>query len=888
MAPSDARGRLARAVVRAAAALVPGETRVSWRRQWLADLHHHRDWLAGRGVSRTSLERDLARRAAGSFRHAAWLRWRRWRTHMITQDLRYAVRSLARRPGFSAVIVLTLALGIGANATIFSWIDALVFNPLPGAADASSLVALHFTTATRDNLSFSYPNYVDVRDAQIPGLDGMLAFRTLALGVRQGSGEPGRTWAEIVSGNYFQVLGVQAELGRLLSPHDDTSEGTGAVAVLSDRLWQARFGSRSDIVGAVFTVNGQPLTIVGVAGPGFKGATNGLAVDLWVPMIMQPRVHPAGSLTDRGDGWLSVIARLSPGASPARMQAGLSAKARRLAEAYPGTALRGIRASSLADEGAGHVLVPVMTVVMAVVGIVLLIACANIAGLMLARGAARRREVAVRLAVGASRWQLVRQLLTESLVLACAGGLAGLAVAGASRDLLAALLPAVPYPVLIPAGLSPRVLLVTSAAVAASTLIFGLLPALQASRPGLVPALREETGMTGGRQRTLFRRVLVAGQVALALLLLIGAGLFARTSLNAQHIDPGFRERSALLASIDLTAAGYDTTTGRQFYRDLLSRLESMPGVRAASLTSRVPLSIGSESDTSPRIEGYTPAKNEDVTVYFSMVAPHYFDSLRLPIVEGRAIDARDTIGAPLVVVINQTMARRYWHGRDPVGGRLDYDSGWATVVGVAKDGRYGSISESPKNVMYLPIDQAYRPTPTLVVATTTAPASVVPEIRRAVSALNPDLPLFEVETLADHLDASVFLPRLASMLLGAFGALALLLAVIGLYGVIAYSVAMRTREIGVRMALGAARSAIRRQVLVQGIRLGVVGLVIGLALAAAATPLLASQLVGVRPFDAGVFASTSAVLLVVAGLAAWAPAWRASRIDPIRALREE
>jgi putative ABC transport system permease protein len=885
---SDPRGRIARALVRLVSAIVPGDDRAGWRRQWLADLHHHRAWLAGGGVPRLWLEHDLLRRAAGSFRHAAWLRWRRWRTHMITQDFRYAVRSLLRRPGFSAVIVLTLALGIGANATIFSWIDALVFNPLPGTTDQSSLVALHFTTATRDNLSFSYPNYVDVRDSRIDGIDGVLAFRTLALGVREGGGEPERTWAEIVSGNYFQVLGVQAAVGRLLAPTDDTNEGAGAVAVLSDQLWRTRFGGRRDVLGTVLTVNGQTFTVVGVTAPGFKGATNGLAANLWLPMVMQPRVHPGGSLTDRGDGWLSVIARLSPGGSPGRVQAALSAEAKRLTEAYPGTAVRGIRVSSLANEGAGQVLVPVMGIIMAVVAIVLVIACANIAGLMLARGAARRREVAVRLAVGASRWQLVRQLLVESLVLACAGGLAGLAVASASGNLLAALLPPLPYPVLIAAGISPRVLLVTLGAVGASTLIFGLVPALQASRPGLVPALRDEGATAGSRGRTRLRRVLVAGQVALALLLLVGAGLFLRTLQNAQHIDPGFGERHALLASIDLTAAGYDATTGRQFYTDLLSRVESIPGVRAASVTSSMPLSIGGSSDTSPRIEGYEPAQNEDVTVYYSMVSPHYFDSLRLPVVAGRAIDADDTAEAPRVVVINQTMARRYWRGRNPVGGRLDYGSGWATVVGVAKDGKYSTVSESPKSVMYLPIFQAYRPTPTLIVATTAAPAGVLPDVRRTVGALDPNLPLFEVRTLADQIDASVFLPRLASLLLGSFGALALLMAVIGLYGVIAYSVAMRTREIGVRMALGAARAVIRRQVLAQGLRLAAVGLVVGLVLAALATPLLASQLVGVRPLDAGVFVSTSLVLLFVAGLAAWAPAWRASRIDPIRALRED
>jgi predicted permease len=570
------------------------------------------------------------------------------------------------------------------------------------------------------------------------------------------------------------------------------------------------------------------------------------------------------------------------------VQSGLAAVAAELERTYPVNKGRGLGLTPLSQEGAGLFLVPVMTVVMGVVGVVLVIACANIAGLMLARGASRGREIAVRLAVGASRWQLVRQLLTESAVLACAGGLLGIGIAAVSSGLLGVLMPPLPYQVLIPARVSPRVLVFAFLIVGVSTLLFGLIPALQASRPNLVPPLRDESGSTGSPRRSRLRRVLVVGQVALALLLLVGAGLFARTFVNSRQVDLGFRERRAMLASIDLTAAGYTAQTGPQFYRDLLERLERLPSVRRASVTTQVPLTVGWGSDTSPNIEGYERTPNEDVTVYFGLVSPHYFDSLRLPIVVGRAIEDRDTSEAPLTAVINETMATRYWAGRNPVGGRLDYGRGWATVVGIARDGPYGSIGETPKNVMYLPIGQVYRPTPTLIVATTVDPGSALPEIRRAIRDLNPNLPLFEVRTLEEHLAGSVFLARLASSLLGAFGGLALLLAVIGLYGVIAYSVSTRTREIGVRMALGAGRATIHGEVLGQGLRLALVGLAAGLLLAVLAAPLLASQLVGVRPTDALVLATTSSVVLLIAGAATWMPAWRASRIDPILALRRD
>ena len=806
---------------------------------------------------------------------------------MILQDLKYACRSILRRPGFSAVVVVTLALGIGANATIFSWIDALLYNPIPGIADASALVAIHPTTATRRDLSISYPDYQDVRDSHPDGFTGITAFRYLALGMRVASGEPERCWAEIVTGNYFDVLGLRPALGRLLTADDDGAEGAGTVVVLSDRFWRTRFAARADVIGTSVGINGHPFTVIGVAPPEFKGAANGLASDVWLPMSMQRAVIAGARLSARGNGWLFAIGRLAPGASWARAQTSLSAVARRLGEAYPTDKDRGLAMSRLADEGAGQALGPVMSVVMGVVGIVLVIACVNIASLMLARGASRRREVAVRLAIGASRWQIIRALLIESFVLALAGGVLGLVMASVSTGMLGALLPPLPYQVLIPSRVSPRVILLALAAVGFSTLIFGLMPALQTSRPSLVPALRDGGGAIGTANRTRLRRALVVSQIALAMVLLVGAGLFARTLVNARDVDPGFDERHAVLASIDLAAAGYTEQTGQVFYRDLISRLEALPGVRRAGITTQLPLSLVGSSDTVPKIEGYEPAKNEDVVIFYGIVSPHYFDAMRLPILSGRAIGDDDVADKPLVVVINQTMARRYFKGRDALGGRIDYGSGWATVVGIAKDGKYGSIAEAPRSFMYLPVAQTYRPTPTLVVATNGQPEAALPEIRKQVAALNQNLPLFEIRTLADHLDASAFLPQLASMLLGAFGGLALVLSVIGLYGVIAFSVATRRREIGVRMALGAERSRIRRDVLAQGVRLALVGLAVGLLLSVLVAPLLASQLIGVRPIDATVLGVTSLLLLVVAGLASWMPAWRAARIEPIEALRE-
>jgi macrolide transport system ATP-binding/permease protein len=862
--------RQAVAAVAACAWLVPGDRRVAWRRQWEADLACQAAFLRAGGATDEAIRRDLIKRSAGALRHALWFRARQWRTLMIFQDIRHAFRSLMQRPGFTAAIVLTLGLAIGANATIFSWIDAVVLNPLPGASRASELSFVRFATATRSNLSFSYPNYRDVRDSQPAGIEGMAVFDMMPVSLRIDSA-PERAWVEVVSGNFFQVVGVAAGLGRTLLPTDEAAAGQSFVAVISDRFWHRRFGADPNIVGRTVGVNGHSFTIVGVAAPEFRGAMSGLAMDLWVPVTMHPLLTGNDRLEARGSGWLTAIARRSPGAAGAEADASLRVVAERLAAEHRTNTGRTLRMAPLSEEGVAQILGPVLSVVMGVVGLVLLIACANVSGLLLARAVSRQHEVAIRTALGASRFRLVRQMFLESFLLALLGGAAGVALATWTSSGLDRLLPPLPFPVVIFA-----------------TIVFGLAPALQGSRAQLQSTLRAARSGTTTQGRARLRRVLVVSQVALAMVLLVCAGLFVRTLGNAYQVDPGFSQRNAVLASFDLSSLGYSEAQGMAFYDELLARAEALPGVAKASLSTLVPLSPGGSADTSPVIDGYTRAENEEVTVYYGMVGPGYFETMGIEMAAGRSIDARDRDGRAPAVVINETMAKRYWQGRDPVGGRLRTGDEWFTVVGVARDGKYGTLSEPARSVMYYPIQQVYRADPVLHVATHGPAETSMPAVRQLVSELAPDLALYDMRTMEEHLRMSVVIPRIAAMLLGIFGGVALTLAAIGLYGLVAFVVGQRTQEIGVRMALGADRRDILRNVMGQGARLALVGLVAGGALAALATPLMASLLVNVSPTDLLTFGGTGAVLLTVALIAAWIPARRAANLDPVQALRAD
>lgn len=871
--------------VRGCAWLVPADRRVNWLRQWDADLTAQAAFLLEQGHSPAAIQRDLTRRSLGAASHALWLRTYHWRTLMTLQDLRHAWRSLVQRPGVTVAIVLTLGLAIGANTTIFSWVDALVLSPLPGTHKPSELVVVKFATATRNNLSFSYPNYRDVRDSSPSGLTGIAVKDMMAVSLRVGTTAPERIWIEVVSGNIFEVLGVPVAIGRPLQPDDETKRLP--VAVISDALWRTRLDSDPNIVGRAITLNGHSLNVVGVTPKGFRGGMSGLTMDAWVPVTLSDQLTGRTFLESRGSGWLMSVARLAPGTSQDAAQASLRVIADRLAADHPVNKGRTLRLGPVSEDGAAEVLLPVVTVVMGVVALVLLIACANVSGLLLARAISRQQELSIRTALGASRWRLARQLLLESFLLAGAGGVAGVIMAIWTSRGLDALLPPLPYPVLIGASLNGRVLAFSAGVTLLATIVFGLAPALQGSRTQLQAAIRGTRGETGTRGRARLRRALVVSQVALAMVLLISAGLFVRTLSNAYDVDPGFSRRHAVLASFDLSSLGVDDTKGRALLDELMTRTAAIPGVERASVSTMVPLSIGGGSDTSPLIDGYTPAEREEMVVYYGMVGAGYFETMGVPIVAGRAIDDRDRANGAEVVVINESMAQRYWPGREAVGGRLRTGPEWKTVIGVARDGKYGSLSEAPRSVMYLPIQQAYRPDPVLHVATSGPAEPTIAAVRKVVADIAPDLALYDVRTLEEHLRMSVAVPRMAALLLGIFGALALALAGIGLYGVVAFSVGQRTQEIGVRMALGADRGVILREVLGQGAWLTGIGLVIGLGVAVFAMPLMSSLLVNVSPTDVGTFATTGLLLLAVALLAAWIPARRASLLDPVEALRQ-
>jgi predicted permease len=527
---------------------------------------------------------------------------------------------------------------------------------------------------------------------------------------------------------------------------------------------------------------------------------------------------------------------------------------------------------------------PVLAVLMPVVGLVLLIACANLASLLLVRATAREREIAMRLALGAGRLRLAQQLLTENLLLASLGGLAGVTFAHWSAGLLTAFLPPTRIPLFIDAAISPRVFAFAYATTVLTGVAFGLLPAWQSSRTLVVSGLKGESGL---RRRSTLRKGLVVAQVALSLVLLVTAALFLRTLGNARSADTGFSLRQGFIASLDLVPAGYDATRGRAFYREVTERVGALPGVRSAAITERLPLSLGS-SDMLVDVEGYQRAANEDIDVYYARIGPGYFQTMGIPLVAGRALDARDTLDAPGAVVVDEGMAGRYWPGRQAVGGRVRMGDAWCTVAGVAKSGKYEQLNESAKPFMYLSSNQYYRPNAILVVSSERDPADLLAAVQREVRAVDARVPVFDVMTMEEHLQLSVFMQRMAAVLLGLFGLLALLLATIGLYGVLAYLAAQRTREIGVRLALGADRGEIVRLVVRQGMGVTLAGVAVGLVAAAAGTRLLATQLIGVEPLDPLSYAATVCLLLASAFLASYLPARRAAWQDPLKALRYE
>jgi len=801
------------------------------------------------------------------------------------QDLRYGIRMLSKSPGFTAVAVLSLALGIGASASIFSFVDALLLRPLP-VKEPGQLVSI-FTKSkqyTRDRSS--YPDYVDYR-AQNHVFAGLAVYRLFPFSM-SADGRPEVVWGNIVSGNYFSTLGVGTTVGRTFLPEEDDAPGVHKVAMLGHGLWQRRFGSDPGVIGKRVRLNGEDFTVVGVAARHFRGTERFMSCDLWVPAAaFLPRA--GAELRERGVGSFSMIGRLKPGVSEKQAQAELDSLSRQLAQAYPKTN-EGRSAVVLSESRASSAGAASFSVLLlAMVGLILLIPCANLANLLLARAQTRRREIALRQALGAGRLRLFRQLLTESLLLALLGGAAGLMVAYWAVGSLPALLPVTQWPIGFDFRMDTRVFLFTSALTVLSALLFGLAPALRTSRPDLIPALKSDTGAVGRSRRFSVRNVLVVGQVAVSLIVLSGAGLMVRTFWKFQAMDPGFQVKDMLLVSLIPALNRYEPVKSRALFEQLQKRVQALPGVTGVTLARLMPLGLDG-SAIEVEIEGAPPSPGKSPQIGFNTVALDYFRMMGTPILRGRDFNSRDNFSGPRVALVNETLARRF-PGGDPLGRRLRLVGPRGVdleVVGVVRDGKYRKLTEEPRPFLYLAWGQRHEEQMTFLIQTAGNPRALAGPVRRELQALDKDLPVYDLMTMQEHMRIPLLEPRLTSGLVGGLGLLGLLLAMIGLYGVVSYFVNRRSREFGIRMALGAGRGDVFRLVLRQGLSLVLVGTGIGLAAAFPLARLIASELYGVGPSDPVTFTAVPLLLAAVGALACYLPARRATRVDPITALRYE
>jgi predicted permease len=798
---------------------------------------------------------------------------------------------LLKRPGFTLTVVMTLALAIGANATIFTWIKVVLLEPLPGIDRPDELAEIWGATRHNSALSTSYLDYLDFRDRNA-AFSGLFAHQILPLNLGRGE-KPERVRGAVVSGNYFDVLGVKALIGRTFVPEEDRTPNSHPVAVIGYGLWRRRFGSDARVTGQRITLNEHAFTIIGVAPADFASPFAGDAIDVWTPVMMKDYVaRPHFSLTDRSSRWLMVMGRLKPGASIQQARANAAAIARQLEESYPQTNEQlGVEVYSVSQSpySLKRSLQSSLAILMAAVAVVLLIACANVAGLLLARAASRRKEIAVRVALGGSRSRMIRQMLTESLVLASSGAGIGLTLAFWTARFLPAFLPRYASAEHFRATPDAAVVAFTSALTVITTLLFGLAPALQASRADLVTGLKEGTApIARGQHGISLRQGLVVTQIALSMIALISAGLFVRSLREAYKANPGFDPDHVLLVAFDPFLSGYDEIRGREFYRQLVERVRALPGVQSATLARRLPLTLSNVGFVGVTIDGYAPAAEEDMRLNYETVGPRYFQTMRIPLIYGRDFEERDRENAHRVVIINETMARRYWPNDDALGKRIKLTDDWLEIVGVSKDVKNRSLSEPPRPLLYLPLLQDYRSNMILVARTSVNPEQAFHGVQTVVSSLDTGMPVFDVKTFEQHIGLSLFLQRMAATLLSIFGLLALSLAALGLYGVMAYSVSRRTRELGIRISVGAKQQDVLKLILGQTLILAAIGIAGGLVAAVVVTRFAANLLYGIRPADPATFALISAMLLAVALVAGYFPARRAARIDPMIALRAE
>jgi macrolide transport system ATP-binding/permease protein len=808
------------------------------------------------------------------------------------QDLRLGLRMLRRSPGFSILAILCLTLGIGANAAVFSWVEGILFRPYPAVRHQERLLALAGTARGDAGATpLSWPDFVDFERSSTlfdTFFVSKITGTTLSIGDRAE-----RTVGSIVSANYFDAIGVRPILGRGFEPDEDSGRSAHPVTVISYQLWQGRFKGDPQIVGKTQRLNGVVHTIVGVAPEGFYGTFVGWGMQFWVPASMEEIFEAGGyKLEDRRAQWIEAYVRLKPGVTREQAQEEISSIAKRLESDYPDTNRgRGALLWPLWQtpfNNAGTLL-PTLEIMLAVVFFVLLIACANVGNLLLVRSFARRHEMTVRLAIGASRARLLKQLLAEGLVLAAFAAAGGLVVAHWCRHALVLLFPArAGVTMHLPGEIDWRVVALSAGICLMATLVVGLVPALQSGKIDLAGALKSDAaGVVGSRGRTWVRSGLVVVQMSLSFVLLVGAGLLLESLERIRNSSPGFSTHEVLFTAVDLVSAGYDAQRAQNFQDELMARVKALPGVESATFARMTPLGYGSFSSTPIAVDGYQPPPEEQPTVPYNEVGPEYLLTMGIPLVSGREFTRADDERAALVAVVNETMASQYWRGKDPIGQRLQVKGRWMRVVGVAKDSKYESVRETSKPFFYVPRRQNFSVGAGLYIRAPLSPETMARALAREVHALDGSLAPYEMITLEEQVERSTSPQMVAVTLVGVLGGLALVLATIGLYGVMSYAVSQSTRELGLRMALGAEVSNVWRLVMSRGLALMAGGVFLGAAAALVLTRLLGSLLYQVSPRDPLAFGAAFAVMSIAALAACSLPAWRATRTDPARALRE-
>jgi macrolide transport system ATP-binding/permease protein len=818
--------------------------------------------------------------------------WRRLAGTIDTllQDLRFAVRSCRKRPAFLAVVVLSLAIGIGINTTIFTWLKAVYLNPLPGVPDARHLVTINAAYKFGDGYSNSYPDFVYIRDHSRLFI-GLFAHEMEALAVSDGKSAE-MTMGGIVSGNYFDVLNTKMAFGRGFQPEEDEVSDRDAVVVLGDGLWRRRFGADRDILGKRIELNKVPFTVIGVAAPRFMGVYGGIRQDFWIPL------HMAGALDPNHDDplthgmGLQIMGRPKPGVSISALQSELnvlSPEIRRLYHKQSADYQAQVYPLHEAQRGFHSGLFEMVRVLAIAVAIILLLACLNAANLLIGRATERSREISLRMSLGASRRRIIRQLFTESLVIASIAGALGVAIVYATRSVPAVLAPP-GIELYLNLGIDWTVIAFLFAITIGTSFAFGLLPAFETSKVDLVESLKEgSANVTPGRRRALWRRLLVVGQVSLAMTALFGAALFAEYLREVITANRGFQTKNILTAEVDVFAAGMNESRGRAFYRDSIRRLESIPDVESAAWTTFLPMSgTGGGNRRKAEVRGYFAPPDNPLSLIVDTASPGYLRTLGIPILKGREFEWSDTQSAMPVLIVNQKFVDEYLKGRDPIGAQVQIDGVWRSIVGVHRNYIYRDPTQPTRPTVLLPITQDYNTDAIVVVRTKADPSRLSSSLRALIAEFDRSIPVAHVMTMEENVDSHFVETKVGTVALIFFAVVACILAAIGIYAVLAGFINQRRREFGIRIALGAKPSDVRQSIFMQSAIMALIGSGIGLMFSLALGELLKSALFTLSPFDPVLYVAAALAMAVTVMVSTMAPAWSASRIDPIAALRTE